>query len=117
MRAFTPLATTSNVADAFLESLAVDWRVSFTSQSETKTTAQARTAEPSGTDLYEQLDKYYIEAAREVMLGAPQEDSTALIHYIVPCFNRYSAGALSVNRLLNYINRHYVRRAVDEDKG
>ncbi|KAJ6584861.1 hypothetical protein B0H19DRAFT_1249786 [Mycena capillaripes] len=87
----------------------------FTSQSETK--SNARTGEPaSGTDLYEQLDKYYIDAAREVMLGAPQDDST-LIHYIVPCFNRYSAGAMSVNRLLNYVNRHYVKRAIDEDKG
>ncbi|KAJ7043984.1 hypothetical protein C8F04DRAFT_943069 [Mycena alexandri] len=88
----------------------------FTSQSETKSSAQGRIAEPSGTDLYEQLDKYYIDAAREVILGAPRDDST-LIHYIVPCFNRFSAGAMSVNRLLNYINRHYVRRAVDEDKG
>jgi hypothetical protein len=66
--------------------------------------------------LYEQLDKFYIDAAREVMLGAPQDDST-LVHYIVPCFNRFSAGAMSVNRLLNYVNRHYVKRAVDEDKG
>lgn len=54
--------------------------------------------------------------AEELLLGAPQDDST-LIHYIVPCFNRYSAGAQSVNRLLNYVNRHYVKRAVDEDKG
>ena len=50
------------------------------------------------------------------MLGAPQDDTT-LIHYIVPCFNRYTAGVQSVNRLLNYINRHYVKRAIDEDKG
>ena len=40
-----------------------------------------------------------------------------MIHYIVPCFNRYTAGAQSANRLLNYVNRHYVKRAVDEDKG
>ncbi|KAJ7175748.1 hypothetical protein C8R46DRAFT_1160896 [Mycena filopes] len=87
----------------------------FTSQSETKSSARTP-GDPSGTDLYEQLDKYYIDAAREVLLGAPQDDST-LVHYIVPCFNRFSAGAMSVNRLLNYINRHYVKRAVDEDKG
>ena len=70
----------------------------------------------SGADLYEQLDIYMSGTARELLLGAPQDDST-LIHYIVPCFNRYSAGAHSVNRLLNYVNRHYVKRAVDEDKG
>ncbi|KAJ7254364.1 hypothetical protein B0H12DRAFT_1233401 [Mycena haematopus] len=88
----------------------------FTSQSETKSNTRTTGEPASGTDLYEQLDKYYIEAAREVMLGAPQDDST-LVQYIVPCFNRFSAGAMSVNRLLNYVNRHYVKRAVDEDKG
>ncbi|KDQ54915.1 hypothetical protein JAAARDRAFT_160229 [Jaapia argillacea MUCL 33604] len=70
----------------------------------------------SGTDLYEEVDKYYTEVAKELFLGAPHDDST-LIHYLIPCFNRYSAGAQSVNRLLNYVNRHYVKRAVDEDKG
>ncbi|THU97591.1 hypothetical protein K435DRAFT_777964 [Dendrothele bispora CBS 962.96] len=71
----------------------------------------------SGTDLYEQLDRYFAETARELLLGAPQDDDSDLIHYIIPCFNRYSAGAKSVNRLLNYVNRHYVKRAVDDDKG
>ncbi|KAF7365302.1 AAA family ATPase [Mycena venus] len=41
----------------------------FTSQSETKSNARTTGEPASGTDLYEQLDKYYIEAAREVMLG------------------------------------------------
>ncbi|KAH7916471.1 hypothetical protein BJ138DRAFT_1139803 [Hygrophoropsis aurantiaca] len=71
---------------------------------------------PSGTDLYEHLDKYYAEVARELLLGAPEDDST-LIQYILPCFNRYSTGAHSVDRLLNYVNRHYVKRAIDEDRG
>ncbi|KAJ3476684.1 hypothetical protein NLI96_g10992 [Meripilus lineatus] len=70
----------------------------------------------SGTDLYEQLDRYYADAAREVFLGTPHDDTT-LVHYLVPCFNRFSSGTQSVNRLLNYVNRHYVKRAVDEDKG
>ncbi|TFY59699.1 hypothetical protein EVJ58_g5623 [Rhodofomes roseus] len=70
----------------------------------------------SGTDLYDQLDRYYADAAREVFLGAPTDDSS-LVHYLVPCFNRYSAGAQAVSRLLNYVNRHYVKRAVDEDRG
>ncbi|GLB36567.1 hypothetical protein LshimejAT787_0308550 [Lyophyllum shimeji] len=70
----------------------------------------------TGADIYEQLDKYFADATRELLLGAPQDDTT-LIHYLVPCFNRYTAGAQSVNRLLNYVNRHYVKRAVDEDKG
>ncbi|EPS99621.1 hypothetical protein FOMPIDRAFT_1024110 [Fomitopsis schrenkii] len=70
----------------------------------------------SGTDLYDQLDRYYADVAREIFLGAPADDSS-LVHYLVPCFNRYSAGAQAVSRLLNYVNRHYVKRAVDEDRG
>ena len=70
----------------------------------------------SGSDLYEHLDKYYTDLARELLLGAPEDDTT-LIQYIIPCFKRYSVGAHSVNRLLNYVNRHYVKRAVDEDRG
>ncbi|KAF9234962.1 hypothetical protein BU15DRAFT_78510 [Melanogaster broomeanus] len=72
--------------------------------------------EASGTDLYEHLDKYYMDLARELLLGAPEDDTT-LMQYIIPCYKRYSAGAHSVNRLLNYVNRHYVKRAVDEDRG
>ena len=71
---------------------------------------------PPGHDVYDRLDAYFAEVAREVLLGAPMDDS-ALVHYLVPCFIRYSAGAQSINRLLNYVNRQYVRRAVDEDKG
>jgi len=69
-----------------------------------------------GKDIYAQLDKYFEQAARELTLGAPLDDIT-LIQYLVPSFNRYHAGAFSANRLLNYVNRHYVKRAVDEDHG
>lgn len=70
----------------------------------------------SGTDLYEKLDGYYADTAREIFLGAPHDDAS-LVFYLIPCFQRYSSGIQSVNRLLNYVNRHYVKRAVDEDRG
>lgn len=73
-------------------------------------------ATPLGCDVYGRLDAYLAEVAREVLLGAPTDDS-ALLLYLVPCFTRYSAGAQSINRLLNYMNRQYVRRAADEDRG
>ena len=89
----------------------------FTAQSESANgTKNRRSSAISGADLYEQLDKYYANTARELLLEAPHDDVT-LVHYLLPCFNRYSAGAFSVDRLLNYCNRHYVKRAVDEDKG
>lgn len=86
--------------------------ISFAIPTDLKTNNQT----PSGTDIYEQLDQYFSEATREIALGAPLDDIT-LIQYLVPSFNRYHAGAQSANRLLNYVNRHYVKRAVDEDRG
>ncbi|KAH9075733.1 hypothetical protein EDB83DRAFT_2504778 [Lactarius deliciosus] len=73
-------------------------------------------ATPLGCDVYDRLDAYLADAAREVLLGAPTDDS-ALLHYLVPRFTRYSSGAQSIDRLLNYVNRQYVRRAADEDRG
>ena len=71
---------------------------------------------PVGCDVYDRLDAYLADVAREVLLDAPMDDS-ALLQYLVPRFARYSTGAQSINRLLNYMNRQYVRRAADEDRG
>jgi len=70
----------------------------------------------SGCDLYEQLDRYFAEVAREILVNAPHEDND-LFTYYAPSYERYKAGVLSIARLLNYVNRHYVKRAVDEDRG
>ncbi|KAF8549100.1 hypothetical protein OG21DRAFT_1372720, partial [Imleria badia] len=67
----------------------------------------------TGRDLYKCLDKYYMDLAQELLLRAPEDDTT-LIRYIIPCFKRYSVGACAVNRLLNYVNRYYVERAIGE---
>jgi hypothetical protein len=54
--------------------------------------------------------------ARELFLAAPPEED-ALLPYLVASFRRYSLGVQSIHRLLNYVNRHFVKRAVDEDRG
>lgn len=69
-----------------------------------------------GADLYEKLDKYYSEVCLELLASAPVDDSN-LLHYLLPCWKRYHAGTNAVHRLLNYVNRHYVKRAVEEDRG
>lgn len=74
------------------------------------------TVHSPGQEVYDRLDAYFADVARGVFLGAPLDDS-ALAHYLVSCFIRYSAGARSVDRLMNYLNRLYVKRAVDADKG
>jgi hypothetical protein len=60
-----------------------------------------------GGDLYERLDKYYSDFVQEVLLHAPQDDSTLLQH-IVLSFTRFSICAQSVNRLLDVLNTRYV---------
>jgi hypothetical protein len=79
----------------------------------TKSDANAITA-VNGLDLYGQPDKYYTDVVRELLLGAPWDDA-ALIHCIVPRFNRHAVGAHAVNQLLNCVNRHLIKHAVDED--
>ncbi|THH11388.1 hypothetical protein EW145_g698 [Phellinidium pouzarii] len=74
------------------------------------------TSSPHGADLYEKLDKYYADVCQELLASAPVDDSS-ILRYLLPCFSRYAAGARSVDRLLNYVNRHYVKRAVEEDRG
>ena len=74
------------------------------------------TVHSPGQEVYDRLDAYFADVAREVFLGTPLDDS-ALAQYLVPSFIRYSAGARSVDRQMDYLNRLYVKRAVDGDKG
>ncbi|KAI0320998.1 hypothetical protein OF83DRAFT_1052000 [Amylostereum chailletii] len=75
----------------------------------------ARAAQ-TGQDFYDRLDRYFAAAATDVLLGLPDDDTT-LVHYLMPAFARYRAGAGAAHRLLNYVNRQHVRRSVDEDRG
>lgn len=79
----------------------------FTAQSESpaayalnKPNGKGKDVIASGADLYEQLDRYFAEVARQTFLNAPPDDAT-LIAYYVPCFIRYTTGVQSINRLLN----------------
>ena len=69
-----------------------------------------------GTSLYLLLDKYFADLALEVLVGVP-EDDTALIQYLNTSFKRYVVGAHSIDRLFACVNRHYVKRAIDNDRG
>jgi hypothetical protein len=69
----------------------------------------------SGGEIYARLDDYFADLARDVFRTLPTDNS--LVHHLVVAYERYAAGAQSVHRLLNYLNRHFVRRAVEEDRG
>ncbi|THH20989.1 hypothetical protein EW146_g475 [Bondarzewia mesenterica] len=68
------------------------------------------------SDIYKRLDSFFAEVAREHLLCAPL-DEIELIHHLIMHFKRFSSGAHAISRLLNYVNRYYVKRAVDEDRG
>jgi hypothetical protein len=66
-------------------------------------------------ELYEKLDEHFAYAARNLFTSAP--DNAALVQYITAWFKRYSTGARSIRRLLNYLDDNYVLPATKEGKG
>jgi hypothetical protein len=76
---------------------------------------EADVATHSGGDIYTRLDEYLRGVAQDVFRALPMDDS--IVHHLVPAFERYTAGAQSVHRLLNYLNRHFVKRMSEEDSG
>ncbi|KAA1472064.1 hypothetical protein DENSPDRAFT_838219 [Dentipellis sp. KUC8613] len=72
----------------------------------------------SSADLYARLDAYFAGVAQELLLGVPQDrDPNTLVQYLVPTYTRYAAGAVVANRMLNNLNRHFVKREIDEGRG
>jgi len=67
-------------------------------------------------DIYAFLSNYFATAVRELALDIPRDDPD-IVAFLLPAFAKYSAGAQTANRLLSYVNRHYVKRAMDEDRG
>ena len=75
-----------------------------------------RQMDSTGTNLYLHLDKYFTDIAVELLVGVPVDDTT-LVQYLITSFKRYAVAAHSIDRLLACINRHYVTRAIDDDRG
>ncbi|KIM72736.1 hypothetical protein PILCRDRAFT_48563, partial [Piloderma croceum F 1598] len=65
--------------------------------------------------LYKNLDHYYADAAHQLFTGAPNDNT--LIPYILAKFKYYSAGTAAIDRLLSYLNHHYVKPAVNDGNG
>jgi len=74
-----------------------------------------KSANPS-PDLYALLDRYLQSTVQDIFQTIPT-DGESLVRYYAAQFERFAAGMQSIHRLLNYINRHYVKRAQDEDRG
>jgi hypothetical protein len=71
--------------------------------------------EMRGRDLYKEIDTFYADIIRELVLNIP-DDHIAIIHYVLSTFDRYHAAATAIQRLLHAIDSHYVDFTPNEDK-
>ncbi|KAK0201666.1 Cullin [Desarmillaria ectypa] len=79
-------------------------------------TATRTGANLMGSDLYNNLIRYFVvhlKALRDKAEGL-QEDN--LLRYYAAEWQRYTTGANYINRLFTYLNRHWVKRERDEGR-
>lgn len=85
-----------------------------------KQTKEVDCTEPNdilpGHGIYVKLDEYFHHTCKDILLASPEHESE-LVTYVVSTFQRYTERVSIVRRMTNYINQHYVRRAIDEEKG
>ncbi|KAJ7347585.1 hypothetical protein DFH08DRAFT_868297 [Mycena albidolilacea] len=67
----------------------------------------------SSADFYVQIQSFFTEYTTRIATAAPADDST-LPEYYDAEWARFSPGVKFVNRLLDFTNRHYVKRVRDE---
>lgn len=69
-----------------------------------------------GYELYVKLDEYFQHMCQGILLASPEQEPE-LVTYVVSTFQRYTERAFIVQRMTNYINQHFVRRAFNEELG
>lgn len=78
-------------------------------------TAQNRSTQMRGRDLYKKIDTFYSDTARELVLHIP-DDHVTIIHYVLSTFDHYHTAAIAIQKLLNAVNSQYVHFTPNEDK-
>ncbi|KAH6912520.1 Cullin-1 [Coprinopsis sp. MPI-PUGE-AT-0042] len=69
-----------------------------------------------GSDLYNNLIRYFNEHLSGLRETADTLQDEALLRYYAAEWDRYTIGANYINRLFTYLNRHWVRRERDEGR-
>ncbi|TFY70786.1 hypothetical protein EVG20_g2206 [Dentipellis fragilis] len=69
-----------------------------------------------GWDVYERLDIYYTSVVQELLAEAAA-DTVALVQHLVPTYTRYTAGAARLRRVLYYLERTFIKKAVFKGRG
>ncbi|KAF5338983.1 hypothetical protein D9611_008772 [Ephemerocybe angulata] len=69
-----------------------------------------------GSDLYNNLIRYFTNHLQGLREVAETLQDEALLRYYATEWDRYTTGANYINRLFTYLNRHWVRRERDEGR-
>jgi cullin 1 len=69
-----------------------------------------------GEDLYNHLIDYLRSHLKKIHAASTQHADEALLHYYIKEWKRYTTAAQYNNHLFRYLNRHWVKREMDEGK-
>ncbi|KAK4689012.1 cullin 1, partial [Tremellales sp. Uapishka_1] len=69
-----------------------------------------------GADLYRSLHQYLAQHCKEMKEESDKLTDLALLQYYAKEWDRYTLGANYVNKLFNYLNKHWVKREKDEGR-
>ncbi len=69
-----------------------------------------------GEDLYEKLTEYLAEHLTGLREEASHHSGEALLAFYIREWDRYTVAAKYINNLFRYLNRHWVKREMDEGK-
>ncbi|PSR71940.1 hypothetical protein PHLCEN_2v12150 [Hermanssonia centrifuga] len=69
-----------------------------------------------GSDLYNNLIRYFIAHLKTLKEASDSLQDEALLKYYAQEWDRYTTGANYINRLFTYLNRHWVKRERDEGR-
>ncbi|KAM3077157.1 ubiquitin ligase (cullin) of SCF [Clarireedia jacksonii] len=69
-----------------------------------------------GEDLYQNLITYLTKYLKELVLASKTHTDEALLSFYIREWDRYTTAAKYINHLFRYLNRHWVKREMDEGK-
>jgi cullin 1 len=77
---------------------------------------QHRGAHLLGEDLYSNLIRYLIAYLEQLVERSKSHTDEALLTFYIKEWDRYTTAAKYINHLFRYLNRHWVKREMDEGK-
>ncbi|KAI9714242.1 MAG: hypothetical protein M1828_001173 [Chrysothrix sp. TS-e1954] len=113
----TPVSITTPTHQRGGKSCSPGWNTLLRNQShDTVPLTQSQIAHLLGEELYNHLIAYLKSHLRGVHTAAKTHSDDALLSYYIREWNRYTTAAQFVNHLFRYLNRHWVKREMDEGK-